>query len=57
MDATELSTRERVVDQVERVGSELQRRKGDVEREIREHPIRSIAIALGCGYLLARLLD
>ena len=57
MDATELSTRERVVDQVERVGSELQRRKSDVEREIREHPIRSIAIALGCGYLLARLLD
>ena len=29
----------------------------DLEREIREHPLRSIAIALVGGFLVARLLD
>jgi hypothetical protein len=31
--------------------------KRDLEGEIREHPLRSIAIALGCGYILAKILD
>lgn len=30
---------------------------GDLERGIREHPLKSIAIALGCGYLLSKLID
>ena len=29
--------------------------RGDLEREIRAHPIKSIAIALGAGYVLGRL--
>lgn len=29
----------------------------DLEREIREHPLRSIAIAVVGGFLIARLLD
>ena len=29
----------------------------DLEREIREHPVRSLAIALVGGFLLAKLLD
>jgi hypothetical protein len=29
----------------------------DLEEGIREHPLKSMAIAVGCGYLLARLLD
>jgi ElaB/YqjD/DUF883 family membrane-anchored ribosome-binding protein len=31
--------------------------RSDLEREIRDHPLKSIAIALGCGYILAKLLD
>jgi ElaB/YqjD/DUF883 family membrane-anchored ribosome-binding protein len=29
--------------------------RSDLEREIRAHPIKSIAIALGAGYVLGRL--
>jgi len=29
--------------------------RGDLEREIRAHPIKSIAIALGAGYLLGKI--
>jgi ElaB/YqjD/DUF883 family membrane-anchored ribosome-binding protein len=29
--------------------------RGDLEREIRAHPIKSLAIALGTGYLLGKL--
>lgn len=29
----------------------------DLEEGIREHPLKSIAIALGCGYVLAKILD
>ena len=29
----------------------------DLEREIREHPVRSLAIALVGGFLLAKILD
>ena len=31
--------------------------RGDLENNIREHPLRSMVIALGAGYLLARILD
>lgn len=31
--------------------------RADLESEIREHPLKSIAIALGAGYLLAKILD
>ena len=31
--------------------------RGDLESEIREHPLKSIAIALVGGYLLAKILD
>jgi len=31
--------------------------KADLEREIREHPLKSIAIALAAGYLLSKLVD
>lgn len=31
--------------------------RSDLESEIREHPLKSIAIALGAGYLLAKILD
>jgi len=31
--------------------------RNDLENSIREHPLRSMAIALGAGYLLARILD
>lgn len=29
----------------------------DLEREIREHPLRSLAVALVGGFLIAKLLD
>ena len=29
--------------------------RGDLEREIRAHPIKSIALALGAGYLLGKI--
>lgn len=35
----------------------LRRMRGGLETEIREHPLKSLAIALGCGYLLAKILD
>ena len=54
---TDTSKPQKIIDTVERVGDEIQRRRRDVEQEIRDHPIRSLAIALGTGYLLARLLD
>lgn len=31
--------------------------RDDLEHQIREHPLRSIAIALGAGYLLSKILD
>ncbi|MGQ0815804.1 MAG: hypothetical protein ACT4O1_15320 [Gemmatimonadota bacterium] len=31
--------------------------RSDFEREIREHPLRSVVLALAGGYILARLLD
>lgn len=36
-------------------GHDLDEMRGDLEREIRAHPIKSIAIALGAGYVLGRL--
>lgn len=34
---------------------DLDEMRTDLEREIRAHPIKSIAIALGAGYVLGRL--
>ena len=31
--------------------------RGDLEKEIRQSPLKSIAIALGAGYLLAKIFD
>jgi ElaB/YqjD/DUF883 family membrane-anchored ribosome-binding protein len=35
---------------------DLDEMRGDLEREIRTHPLRSIALALGAGYVLGKLL-
>jgi hypothetical protein len=51
------ATRDRMLQRVSTVSDDIQRRRQDIEREIQEHPIRTIAIALGAGYLLARILD
>ena len=37
-------------------GHDVEEMRSDLEREIRAHPIKSIAIALGAGYVLGRLL-
>jgi ElaB/YqjD/DUF883 family membrane-anchored ribosome-binding protein len=37
--------------------NDLNAMRHDLEDGIREHPLRSMAIAVGCGYLLAKLLD
>lgn len=37
--------------------NDLNAMRRDLEEGIREHPLKSMAIAVGCGYLLARLLD
>ena len=34
---------------------DLDEMRSDLEREIRAHPIKSIAIALGAGYVLGRI--
>ena len=36
-------------------GHDIDEMRNDLEREIRSHPIKSIAIALGAGYLLGRI--
>ncbi len=36
-------------------GHDMDEMRTDLEREIRAHPIKSIAIALGAGYVLGRL--
>jgi ElaB/YqjD/DUF883 family membrane-anchored ribosome-binding protein len=36
-------------------GHDVDEMRNDLEREIRAHPIKSIAIALGAGYVLGRL--
>ena len=30
---------------------------GDLTEQIREHPIRSLALAFGAGYLLSKIVD
>ena len=37
--------------------NDVEAMRNDLEDSIREHPLRSMAIAVGAGYLLARLLD
>jgi ElaB/YqjD/DUF883 family membrane-anchored ribosome-binding protein len=36
-------------------GHDIEDMRNDLEREIRAHPIKSIAIALGAGYLIGKL--
>ncbi len=36
-------------------GHDIEEMRTDLEREIRAHPIKSIALALGAGYVLGRL--
>ncbi len=36
-------------------GHDVEDMRTDLEREIRAHPIKSIALALGAGYVLGRL--
>jgi hypothetical protein len=36
-------------------GHDIDDMRSDLEREIRAHPIKSIAIALGAGYVIGRL--
>ena len=36
-------------------GHDIDEMRTDLEREIRAHPIKSIAIAIGAGYVLGRI--
>ena len=36
-------------------GHDVEEMRSDLEREIRAHPIKSIAIAIGAGYVLGRI--
>jgi hypothetical protein len=37
--------------------NDIEDMRADLETSIREHPLRSMVLALGAGYLLARILD
>ncbi|MFA5530303.1 MAG: hypothetical protein WDA11_06525 [Thiohalomonadaceae bacterium] len=53
MDATREQVRRRLKEARERSGKALD----DVEEKIGEHPIGSIATAVGVGFLIAKLMD
>jgi hypothetical protein len=38
-------------------GLDMDEIRENLEREIREHPLKTLAIAVGAGFLLAKLLD
>lgn len=39
------------------VNLDVEEIRENLEREIREHPLKTLGIAVACGFLLAKLLD